>query len=189
MARAGRVAGVVALVLALAGCVDAARAGQSAGAATAEVHAGASCLAAPVLDVLGLSLDPSLAPSAAATSGVETARGAPPEGFVPDTVLVCERGATLKDSAGEWRSVRATRLEGDLTPLLAGVDRASTVCTGGPGPQVWLLDALEDAVLLEPWAVCGADGVAAALDDLDVVAVTEHPVALVTGTDPGSVAG
>ncbi len=189
-ARRGTTAVVVVptLVLLAAGCASGADgAGSSAGSAprvapvTADVQRGASCVDDDVLSALGLVLDPSLRTEAPAP----TTRGLPPEGFVADSVLLCDRGATMRDSVGTWWSVTATRLEGDLTPLVAAARRAPTPATCAPGvvAQVWLVDALGSAVLLPSDAACAGDGdVPAALDGLDVVDRTEHPVALVGPT-------
>ncbi|MBO3088505.1 hypothetical protein [Cellulomonas dongxiuzhuiae] len=169
-ARRGATAGIA--VLALAGC-DQSVAAQPA-ATTAEVRTDASCLDPEVLDALGLELDPSLRTGAAAT----TTRGLPPEGFVADTALLCDRGGTLRDSAGRWWAVTSTRLEGDLEPLVRGVTGTSAACGVGIVAQVWLVDALGAAVLLPREAACSGAGLPAALEELDVVDRTEHPVAL-----------
>ncbi|GIG39019.1 hypothetical protein [Cellulomonas phragmiteti] len=173
----------VLVVLALAGC------GQTVAApspvVTAEVRTDASCLEPDVLDALGLELDASLrtaAPEAAT-------RGLPPEDFVADTALVCDRGETLRDSAGRWWAVTETRLEGDLSPLVGVVTRTPAACGVGVVAQVWLVDAMGAAVLLPRDAVCAGEEVEVALGDLEVVDRTERPVALaqpVTAQAPGS---
>ena len=173
-AAAGRAAAVLA-VLALAGC------GQTVAAEpvrTAEVRTDATCLDADVLDALGLTLDRSLrvdAPDVTAT------RGLPPAEFVAEAALVCDRGGTLRDSAGRWWSVTATRLEGDLDPVVDLVTRtpAPGACEPGVVPQVWLVDAWGEAVLLPREAACGTEGVPVVLGELDVVERTEQPVELV----------
>jgi len=169
---AGRAAAAVVVVLALAGCGR--TLASSPVTATAEVRADVSCLDPEVLDALGLELDPSLRTAAT----VVTTRGLPPDGFVADSALVCDRGETLRDSAGIWLAVTATRLEGDLDPLVDVVARTTpAVCGPGLVPQVWLVDAMGGAVLLPRDATCG-DDVPAVLEDLDVVDRTERPVAL-----------
>ncbi|WP_148234365.1 hypothetical protein [Cellulomonas flavigena] len=173
-AAAGRAA-VALAVLALAGC------GQTVAAQpvrTAEVRTDATCLDADVLDALGLTLDRSLSADA---PDVTATRGLPPGDFVAEAALVCDRGETLRDSSGRWWAVTATRLEGDLDPVVDLVTRtpAPGVCEPGVVPQVWLVDAWGEAVLLPREAACGSEGVAAALGGLDVVHRTEHPVELV----------
>lgn len=173
-AAAGCAAAVVA-VLALAGC-----AGDVAAQPplrTAEVRTDATCLDADVLDALGLTLDRSLRTEAPA---VTATRGLPPADFVAEAALVCDRGETLRDSTGRWWAVTATRLEGDLDPVVELLRRtpAPAACEPGVVPQVWLLDAWGEAVLLPRETACGTEGVAAALDELDVVDRTEHPVEL-----------
>ncbi|QCB92946.1 hypothetical protein [Cellulomonas shaoxiangyii] len=172
-----------ALVLPAAACSDGAATGAPAAApVTTGVRSDASCLVPEVLEALVLQPDPAATASAGAVE-----RGAPPDGFVADTVLVCRRGEPMRDSAGTWHSVTATRLEGDLTELLRLVAPGSTpgACTDGPPPQVWLVDALDDAVLLPAEAACTGtgDAVVAALDALDVVRRTEEPVSLAVRAD------
>ncbi|MCC2312679.1 hypothetical protein [Cellulomonas xiejunii] len=171
MRAAGRGAGAVLAVLALAGC------GQTVAAqpvvTTAEVRTDASCLDTEVLDALGLELDVSLRTQEPAG----TTRGLPPAGFVADTALLCDRGETLRDSAGTWWAVTATRLEGDLDPLVRVATRTPAACGVGVVAQVWLVDALGAAVLLPRTAACDGD-LTEALDDLDVLDRTEHPAAL-----------
>lgn len=166
------------LALALAGCAGADV--PDVLPATAAVRATASCLNPEVLAALGLELDPSLRTAAPTTAAT---RGLPPEGFVADSVLVCDRGETLRDSAGTWWSVTTTRLEGDLGGLVDEVVTAGPEPTCGPvlAPQVWLVDVMGEAVLLPSGAACPA-GVADALAGLEVVERTEHPVALTRPT-------
>ncbi|UZN02214.1 hypothetical protein [Cellulomonas sp. S1-8] len=175
MQAAGRAAvAAVVVALAIAGCGQ--DAPSPARVATAEVRSDASCLDPDVLDALGLELDPSLR----ADQPAATTRGLPPVGFVADTVLLCDRGETLRDSAGRWWAVTATLLEGDLDPLV-GVMTGTTpaaACGTAIAPQVWLVDAMGAAVLLPRDATCADDDVAAALADLAVVDRMEHPVAL-----------
>ncbi|WP_136519199.1 MULTISPECIES: hypothetical protein [Cellulomonas] len=188
---AGAAALAVAVVLTAAGC--SAGSGADGGTASARVPAAvptrASCLVPEVLHAL--ALDP--APSRATTSAEPSApveRGGPPDDFVADTVLVCGRGEPLRDSAGTWHSVTSTRLEGDLTQVLRLLDerRTTGTCEEGPAPQVWLVDALDGAVLLpEDTACTGAgDALTAALAELDVVRTTEEPVELAVPTADGT---
>ncbi|QGQ18695.1 hypothetical protein GC089_04825 [Cellulomonas sp. JZ18] len=188
---AGTAALVVAVVLPVAACTAApqSRGDVSAAPAVAAVHAEASCLLPDVLRAL--ALDPASAVAASVpASAAAVERGTPPDGFVADTVLVCGRGQPLRDSAGTWHSVTSTRLEGDLTDVLAAVGpvRTAAACEDGPAPQVWLLDALDGGVLLPADVACGGagDGLTAALAELDVVRATEEPVDLVVPATDGS---
>lgn len=172
MRPTGRRATALVAVLVLAGC------GRSAAASpevAAEVRTEATCLDPDVLAVLGLELDPSLqaeAPPAAV-------RGAPPEDFVADTALVCDRGETLRDSDGRWWAITATRVEGDLDALIDLADPgAPAACEAAVVPQVWLVDAMGAAVLLPRDAACPLPEFSAVLAGLSVVQRTEHPVAL-----------
>ena len=179
MRAAGRGAATVVTVLALAGCGGSVA--VSPPVATAEVRTDASCLDPDVLDALGLELDESRRADAPAP----TTRGLPPEGFVADTALVCDRGETLRDSAGRWQAVSATRLEGDLGPLERVLtDGAPAACSADLVPQVWLVDAMGSAVLLPREAACG-DATADALEGLDVIERTELPVALAQPVSAG----
>ena len=163
----------MAVVLVLGGCAGSAP--SASDTATAEVRTDASCLDVGVLEALGLELDASRAADAAEPA----ARGLPPADFVADTALVCDRGETLRDSAGRWWAVTATRLEGDLGPLVEVVTRAAPgECGTAVVPQVWLVDAMGAAVLLPADAACEGAATADALDALDVLDRTEHPVAL-----------
>ncbi len=164
------------LGLVLAGCAGTGTSAPSPPLSTAAVRSGASCLNPEVLDALGLELDESLRTPGA---GTPAARGLPPDRFVADTVLVCDRGETLRDSAGTWWSVTATRLEGDVETVVAAAASGSSGACGSVVPQVWLVDAMGEAVLLPRGTTCPADGpVGTALAELDVVDRTEHPVAL-----------
>ena len=164
------------LGLVLAGCASAGTPSPSPSTSTAAVRPGASCLNPEVLDALGLELDESLRTQGPTTPA---ARGLPPDRFVADTVLVCDRGETLRDSAGTWWSVTATRLEGDVDGLVAAVATGASGTCGSVVPQVWLVDTMGEAVLLPRATACSSDGpVGTALAELDVVDRTEHPVAL-----------
>ena len=164
------------LGLVLAGCGGAGTPSPSSSASTAAVRPSASCLNPEVLDALGLELDESLRTQGPTTPA---ARGLPPDRFVADTVLVCDRGETLRDSAGTWWSVTATRLEGDVDGLVTAVTTGVPGACGAVVPQVWLVDTMGEAVLLPRTTACPADGpVGTALAELDVVDRTEHPVAL-----------
>lgn len=173
MRGAARSATTLVAVLSVAGC------GQTAATqpavTTAEVRTDASCLDPDVLDALGLELDPSLRTDAPVAA---TTRGLPPAGFVADAALVCDRGAQLRDSAGRWWAVTATRLEGDLEPFVDLVTGSPAACGTQLAAQVWLVDALGAAVLLPRDATCAGDEVRVALADLDVVDRAERPVAL-----------
>lgn len=177
MRAAGRVVAAASVVAALAGCGGTVAVTQAA--VTADVRT-ASCLDPDVLDALGLELDPSLSSEAPEP----TTRGLPPADFVADSVVVCDRGETLRDSAGRWWAVTTTLLEGDLDPLVTRLDDVLTAeCRPAVVPQVWLVDAMGDAVLLPRETACTAV-VAQALDDLQAVDTTERPVALAqVGTD------
>ncbi|MDQ0426257.1 hypothetical protein [Cellulomonas iranensis] len=178
MRAARRAVTAVAVLLAAAACATDAPSAEDAAVPPAEVRTDAGCLDPGVLDALGLELDASLR----TTAPQATTRGLPPAGFVADSVLVCDRGDPLRDSAGTWWSVTATRLEGDLDDLLGEVDgtRTPRECPDDAVvPQVWLVDAMGAAVLLPADVACdGADGIPAALGTLEVVERTEHPVAL-----------
>lgn len=162
-------------------------------APTASVVPRADCLAPEVLDQLGLTLDPSLAVKA--SQPVESLAGTVPDGFVPTSVLVCQVGGQMRDSAGTWTAVTATSREGsaaDTAALAAAI--AADEHTGPPpapsscGPDdrpavLWLLDAVDRAV--RPALAtdgCGAPDAAvrAALDRLPVTGVVDHPVQLVS---------
>ncbi len=181
MRAAGRGAVTLVALLVVAGCGSTIAAGPPV--ATAEVRTAASCLDPDVLDALGLELDESRRSEAPAP----TTRGLPPEGFVADTALVCDRGGTLRDSAGRWHAVSATRLEGDLDPLVRLVTRATpAACGPGVVPQVWLVDAMGAAVLLPRDAGCRDGAMADALGRLDVIERSEHPVALAQPVTAGA---
>lgn len=176
MRAAGRAGAALAGVLALAGCTGSVAVTQAAG--TAEVSSGASCLDPGVLAELGLRLDPSLRTAAPEP----TSRGLPPETFVADSVVVCDRGETLRDSAGRWWAVTTTHLEGDLDPLVTALGSTTPEpCGLGVVPQLWLVDALGAAVLLPRDTACDVTDLLATLEAVDRV---EQPVALAQANDP-----
>lgn len=160
---------------------------------TAVVVSQADCLAPPVLDRLGLTLDPSLA--AKATHAPEVTAGRLPAGFVPTSVMECQVGGQMRDSAGTWTAVTVTSREGsaaDVAALVTALDGtagrtgaadvAATSC-GPDGARVvlWLLDAMDRAVLSDV-TVDGCDvgdRVHAALERIPVTGVVDQPVALV----------
>jgi hypothetical protein len=179
------------LLAALAACApasDAAGGAQSrASAGRTAVAAEADCLAPQVLTALGFD-------AAAYTGSVH--RDAPEAAPVPDdfaaaSVLLCSTGETLTDAAGRWAAVTASRLEGDVAPLVSALTARSTVpagtspsgcADGAEHADLWLVDALGGAVrVVLPGGGCGdlpdavADGIAA----LDVMDVEHYPVALV----------
>ncbi len=189
-ARERLLAGAAAIVALAAACSPAAAPGTPI--PTAVVVTQADCLAPQVLDRLGLTLDPSLA--AKATHAPEVTAGRVPAGFVPTSVMACQVGGQMRDSAGTWTAVTVTSREGSgadvsaLVAALAGSARAGGTpsCGTDAGPVVlWLLDAMDRAVLSDA-AVdgCGdlSDQVHAALDRIPVTGVVDQPVALVTPT-------
>jgi hypothetical protein len=174
------------LVAALAACSaapDAAGDAQSrASAGRTAVATEADCLAPQVLTALGFD-------AAAYTGSVHRdapEAAAPPDGFVAVSAVLC-----LTDAAGRWAAVTASRLEGDVAPLVSALTGRSTVPAGTSGTacpagaeraDLWLVDALGGAVRVAlPGGGCGelpeavADGIAA----LDVMDVEHYPVALV----------
>lgn len=182
------------LVAALAACSaapDAAGDAQSrASARRTAVATEADCLAPQVLTALGFD-------AAAYTGSVHRdapEAAAPPDGFVAVSAVLCSTGETLTDAAGRWAAVTASRLEGDVAPLVSALTGRSTVPAGTSGTSgtacpagaeradLWLVDALGGAVRVAlPGGGCGelpeavADGIAA----LDVMDVEHYPVALV----------
>ena len=152
----------------------------------------ADCLAPAVLDRLGLTLDPSLA--AKATHAPDLTAGRVPTGFVPTSVMECQVGGQMRDSAGTWTAVTVTSREGSVADVAALVavldgtakgtgaaDLAATSCGPGAAPVVlWLLDTLDRAVLSDATLdACGGDPVRAALERIPVTGVVDQPVALV----------
>lgn len=183
-------AGLLGLLAACSGGAGASEADAQARAAATRtaVRSGADCLAPQVLVALGFTTG---------TTGSGTPHpdapdaAAVPDGFSPVSAVLCSTGETLTDAAGRWAAVTATRLEGDVRPLVAALDAgaaptagsSSATCgTGVPRSDLWLVDALGSAVRATlPGGGCGplpravADGVAA----LDAVDVEHYPVALV----------
>ncbi|MFF1528165.1 hypothetical protein [Cellulomonas sp. NPDC058312] len=198
---AGRAAGPVAVLGALgvlgvllAGCSGGTRAADEAadvaasGSARSAVATGADCLAPQVLDALGFD--------AAEYTGSRHPdapdAGVVPDGFTAVSAVTCSTGETLTDAAGRWAAVTASRLEGDVRPLLSALGTPATLPATGTAPTacaptaprtaLWLVDAVGAAVRVAlPADGCGrlptalADGIAA----LDAVDVEHYPVALV----------
>ena len=184
-----RVVAALALVTGLAACSNAGASGAPIPAAV--VASEADCLAPQVLDQLGLTLDPSLAARAMHTAA--PAAGRVPDGFVPTSVLVCQVGGQMRDSAGSWTAVTATSREGsgaDVSAVVAALTRsagsnapapASSCAPGDPRVVLWLLDATDRAVLphLVPDACGGLNAaVRSAVDRLPVTGEVDHPVQL-----------
>ena len=187
------VAGVGALVLAvvLAACAGgdpASSAGEAAprSAAGASVTSGADCLAPQVLAALGFA-------GASSTAHPDVPEAWPvPGGFTAVSAVLCTTGETLTDAAGRWAAVTATRLEGDVRPLVTALTASATVPAAGSTPtacaadapraDLWLVDALGAAVRVTlPAGGCGTLPVALSegLDALDAVDVEHYPVELV----------
>ncbi|OJV82331.1 MAG: hypothetical protein BGO37_04970 [Cellulomonas sp. 73-92] len=190
-ARAGAVAGAALLVAVAAACSPAAAPGTPL--PTAVVVPQADCLAPAVLDRLGLTLDPSLA--ARATHAPDLTAGRVPAGFVATSVVQCQVGGQMRDSAGTWTAVTVTSREGsaaDVAALVAALDGTArrtgaadvaTSCGPDAAPVVlWLLDTMDRAVLSDV-AVDGCGGVGdqvrAALERIPVTGAVDQPVALV----------
>ncbi|HYQ77101.1 hypothetical protein [Cellulomonas sp.] len=193
-----RLAGLAALALAavLAACSggDPASAGADAAqrsAAGASVSSGADCLAPQVLTALGFAGAGAGAGSTAHPDVPEV--GPVPDGFTAVSAVLCTTGETLTDAAGRWAAVTATRLEGDVRPLVTALSAAPTVPASGtatpapcgteaPRADLWLVDALGAAVRVAlPSGGCGTLPVAVSegLDALDAVDVEHYPVELV----------
>jgi hypothetical protein len=171
--------------------------GAGAGPATrtpvgTAVASAADCLAPQVLGSLGF--DPAAYARGAHPSA--PAAGPLPEGFAAVSAVRCSTGETLTDQSGRWAAVTASRLEGDVAPLvdaLAAPARATATApvpgaapTGCPAgaerTDLWLVDALGDAVRVAlPGGGCDPlpDAVADGLAALDAVDVEHYPVALV----------
>lgn len=202
-ARARLVAPAAVVLLGLAACSgggDASTAGEAGASSVGQpgtVEAGADCLAPQVLADLGF--DPA-AYTGSRHPDVPDAAGLP-EGFTAASAVRCSTGETLTDAAGTWAAVTASRLEGDVRPLVEAVSgRATLPAAGGATPtcapdgdrsELWLVDALGVAVRVvlpgggcEPLPTAVADGLAA----LDAVDVEHYPVALVAPT-PGASTG
>lgn len=189
-------AGVLALALAavLAACAGGDPASSAADAAQrsaagASVSSGADCLAPQVLAALGFA-----AAGAGSTAHPDVPESGPvPDGFDAVSAVLCTTGETLTDAAGRWAAVTATRLEGDVRPLVTALTAASTVPASGsttPAPcgadarrsDLWLVDALGAAVrVVLPAGGCGTLPVAVSegLDVLEAVDVEHYPVELV----------
>ncbi|GIG19462.1 hypothetical protein Cch01nite_01860 [Cellulomonas chitinilytica] len=153
----------------------------------ARVASQADCLAPQVLSALEL-VPASTDGKVRRTAHPDVpAAGRIPDDFMPESVVTCTTGERLRDASGTWAAVTQARLEGDLGPLLALIDRNRTepagTC-GGEGPTrtvVWLVDALGRAVRpLVPVDPCGAptQEVRDTLAALDGTDSTDYPVEL-----------
>jgi hypothetical protein len=188
---AGLGAFAVATVLAACSGGDASAGADAAqrSAAGASVSSGADCLAPQVLTALGFA-----AAGAGSTAHPDVPEAGPvPDGFVAVSAVLCTTGETLTDAAGRWAAVTATRLEGDVRPLVTALSAAPTVPASGtttpapcgteaPRADLWLVDALGAAVRVAlPSGGCGTLPVAVSegLDALDAVDVEHYPVELV----------
>lgn len=192
--RLGRaVLGGLALATLLAACAGgdpASSTGDAAqrSAAGASVSSGADCLAPQVLAALGFA-----GAGASSTAHPDVPEAGPvPGGFTAVSAVLCTTGETLTDAAGRWAAVTATRLEGDVRPLVTALTASSTVPAAGSTPapcgadarraDLWLVDALGAAVRVSlPSGGCGTLPVAVSegLDALDAVDVEHYPVELV----------
>lgn len=193
-----------ALAVGLASCAGGDGASSAADAAErssagAAVSAGADCLAPQVLDALGFA-----GGGASSTAHPDVPDAGPvPEGFSAVSAVLCTTGETLTDAAGRWAAVTATRLEGDVQPLLTALTASPTVPAAGTTPtpcaadaeraDLWLVDALGAAVRVAlPSGGCGPlpVSVSEGLEVLDPVDVEHYPVELVgpraTGSPTGS---
>jgi hypothetical protein len=139
------------------------------------------CLAASVLDDLGLSAD---SPVAGAVLGDAAVLDAVPEGFTAVGALECTVGGTMRTATGAWRAVTATSRDGapqDVSALVAalGGGQGPAVCEDGGPVALWLVDALGRGVRLRvPLDDCDtvAASVRAALDRMTVTGVVDLPV-------------
>lgn len=192
-ARAGRTRralfpAVVALVLGLTGCAAGAVAlpETAAPARTAAAPIGPDCLAPQVLAALGFGPDDrprtGVHPDAPDT-------GPLPRDFRPVSAVLCSTGETLTDAQGRWSAVTASRLEGDVGPLVRALTRAAAEPDPTPSPacpgdraDLWLLDARGAAIRVAlPAGGCDPlpDAIVRGLDALDEVDVEHSPVRLV----------
>jgi hypothetical protein len=192
--RTGALLAVTGLVCLLAACSGGAGASEAdaqarASAARTAVASGADCLAPQVLLALGFT------PGATGSGTPHPDAPDPaavPDGFSPVSAVLCTTGETLTDAAGRWAAVTATRLEGDVVPLVDALADAGAVpvagttpaaCgTGVPRTDLWLVDALGSAVRATlPGGGCGPlpPAVADGVDALDAVDVEHYPVELV----------
>jgi hypothetical protein len=197
--RGGRLAAMTAALVLGAGGALAACAPRVGAAPlpSAVVATGADCRAPQVLAALGLA-DAGAAGAQATVTAAPAhadapAAGAVPAGFRPVAALECTPGGPLRDAQGTWTSVTATRLEGDLAPLLTALRRTTTqaaaddeACAPHAGSmQLWLVDVLGQAIrVATPTAACGVPtpAVAAAVAALDTTDVMTYPVQLVAGS-------
>ncbi len=191
---AGIALGLTSLLAACAGADDS----QTSGSAVSDpagtvVASGADCLAPQVLIALGFD------PERTAVSTIHAQApdaGSLPDDFVPVSAVLCSTGETLTDDAGRWAAVTASRLEGDVAPLVealrstgsdpgtatAGVATTASCAADATRSDLWLVDALGAAVRVTlPGGGCGelSDAVRSGLAALDEVDVERYPVELV----------
>ncbi len=184
----GRAARALAAVVLASALLTACAGSPAPSAPVARVAPAADCLAPQVLSVLEL-VPASTDGRVRRTPHPDVpAAGRIPDDFVPESVVTCTTGGRLRDSSGTWAAVTQSRLEGDLGPLLALVDRPQTEPAGTCGAEgptrtvVWLVDALGRAVRpLLPVDPCGAPSqevhdTLAALEGTDS---TDYPVELI----------
>lgn len=179
---------LVGLLAACAGAEPTALAdGTPPAAARTAVPSGADCLAPQVLAALGFA-----GPAAGSTAHPDAPdAGALPDDFTAVSAVLCTTGETLTDAAGRWAAVTATRLEGDVGPLVTALRAATTRPAGttatacaddGDRADLWLVDALGAGVRVAlPDGGCGALPVAVSegLAALDAVDVEHYAVELV----------
>lgn len=182
------------LGLLLAGCSAGSGAGAAADAAAqpgpgrSAVATGADCLAPQVLDALGFAD----ADRTGARHPDAPEEGPVPDGFTPVSAVTCSTGETLTDASGRWAAVTATRLEGDVRPLVRALGSTATLAATGTAPttcatdatrtELWLVDALGAAIRVAlPADGCGRlpAALTEGLAELDAVDVEHYPVALV----------
>jgi hypothetical protein len=187
-----------ALAACSAGPEPSAAAGSAVSRADARtaVASGADCLAPQVLTALGFDGDA----YTGATAHPDAPAAEPlPDDFTAVSALLCSTGETLTDGAGRWAAVTASRLEGDVAPLVEALaatgtpvarasagdtagDSAGSCAEGAPRSDLWLVDALGAAVRVAlPGEGCGRlpRAVADGLAELDAVDVEHYPVELV----------
>lgn len=165
---------------------------------TTGVARAADCLAPQVLASLGFAADEyDRAPHPDAPDPAPL-----PDGFAVASAVLCSTGETLTDASGRWAAVTATRLEGDVGPLVDALtapvaapasDTGAPRCGGDAGrSDLWLVDALGSAVRV-PLPRAGCDPLPGAVRDgiaaLDVVDVERYPVALLSPSASAPPAG
>ena len=194
--RTGALLATGALVGLLAACSGGAGASEEdaqarASAARTAVRSGADCLAPQVLAALGF--EPGT--TASGTPHPDAPEpAAVPTGFSPVSAVLCTTGETLTDGAGRWAAVTATRLEGDVGPLVEALapvagSTPAPCGSGVPRSDLWLVDALGAAVRATlPGGGCGdlPAAVVEGVDALDAVDVEHYPVQLVDARSTGA---